>query len=128
MYDLRTAVIPFMFVFNAELVLFGINNLAQALLIFFMAIFGAFAFSNAVQGWFLIKNKWYEIPIFLIASVILFYPGIIVKIFSLPEGIRYYMYAIGIAFYGLAYILQKLRIPRVYRLKNDGKSMLKPSG
>ena len=40
MYDLRTAVIPFMFVFNAELVLFGINSLAQALLIFVMEYSG----------------------------------------------------------------------------------------
>jgi TRAP transporter 4TM/12TM fusion protein len=109
MYDLRTAVIPFMFVFNAELVLFGINNLAQALLIFVMAIFGAFAFANAVQGWFLLRNKWYEIPIFLAASVILFYPGIIVKIFGLNQGSRYYMYAIGIAFYATAYLIQKFR-------------------
>ena len=111
MYDLRTAVIPFMFVFNAELVLFGINNLAQALLIFVMAVFGAFAFANAVQGWFLIRNKWYEIPIFLIASVILFYPGIIVKIFGLNQNLRYYMYLIGIAVYGIAYLIQRSRKP-----------------
>lgn len=110
MYDLRTAVIPFMFVFNAELVLFGIHNLGQALLIFAMAVFGAFAFTNAVQGWFLIKNKWYEIPIFLIASLILFYPGIITKVFNLDEGLRYYMYVVGFAVYGLAYIIQKLRV------------------
>ncbi|GAH84124.1 unnamed protein product, partial [marine sediment metagenome] len=78
-YDLRTAVIPFVFVFNAELILHGINNWPQALLIFIMAIFGAFAFTNAVQGWFIIKNKWYETPLFLIASLILFYPAIITK-------------------------------------------------
>ena len=128
MYDLRTAVIPFMFVFNAELVLFGVNNLGQALLIFIMAIFGAFAFSNAVQGWFLIKNKWYEAPIFLIASVILFYPGIFVKVFGLEEGLRYYMYGTGAAFYGTAYIIQKLRMAKAQRLKTEGKSMVKPSG
>ncbi|MGB3341158.1 MAG: TRAP transporter permease [bacterium] len=115
MYDLRTAVIPFMFVFNAELVLFGVNNVAQALLIFVMAVFGAFAFTNAVQGWFLIKNKWYEIPIFLIASLILFYPGIITKLFDLNEGLRYYMYMIGIAVYGIAYIIQKRRKVKVYK-------------
>jgi TRAP transporter 4TM/12TM fusion protein len=109
MYDLRTAVIPFMFVFNAELVLFGIHDLGQALLIFIMAVLGAFAFTNGVQGWFLIKNRWYETPIFLVASIILFYPGILVRIFDLPGGLKYYMYLIGIAVYGLAYICQKLR-------------------
>jgi len=109
-YDLRTAVIPFMFVFNAELILHGINNWPQALLIFIMAIFGAFAFTNAVQGWFIIKNKWYEIPLFLIASLILFYPAIITKTFNLHYGLRYYMYFVGMAVYGLSYLVQKLRL------------------
>ena len=110
LYDLRTAVIPFMFVFNAELVLHGIDNLPQALLIFAMAIFGAFAFTNAVQGWFIAKNKWYEIPLFLIASLILFYPAIVTKIFSLDYNLRYYMYFLGMAVYGLSYLVQKLRL------------------
>jgi TRAP transporter 4TM/12TM fusion protein len=111
-YDLRTAVIPFMFVFNAELILFGINSLAQALLIFVMAIFGAFAFTNAVQGWFIIKNKWYEIPLFLIASLILFYPAIVTKIFNLDHNLRYYMYFLGMAVYGISYLIQRLRMKR----------------
>jgi len=111
-YDLRTAVIPFMFVFNAELVLFGINSLSQALLIFVMAIFGAFAFTNAVQGWFIIKSKWYEIPLFLTASLILFYPAIVTKIFNLNHNLRYYMYFLGMAVYGISYLIQRLRMKR----------------
>lgn len=109
-YDLRTAVIPFMFVFNAELVLYEINNWPQALLIFVMAIFAAFAFTNAVQGWFITKNKWYEIPLFLIASLILFYPAIVTKIFHFNHNLRYYMYFAGIAVYGISYLVQKLRL------------------
>jgi TRAP transporter 4TM/12TM fusion protein len=110
LYDLRTAVIPFMFIFNAELILYGISSVPQALLIFVMAIFGAFAFANAVQGWFIIKNKWYEIPLFLMASLILFYPAVITKIFNLDPGLRYYMYFVGMAGYALAYLVQKLRL------------------
>jgi TRAP transporter 4TM/12TM fusion protein len=110
LYDLRTAVIPFMFVFNAELVLHGINNFPQALLIFTMAIFGAFAFTNAVQGRFITKNKWYEIPLFLIVSLILFYPAIVTKILNLDYNLRYYMYFAGMAVYGLSYLVQKLRL------------------
>ena len=109
-YDLRTAVIPFMFVFNAELVLYGINSWKQALLIFVMATLGAFAFTNAVQGWFITKNKWYEIPLFLIASLILFCPVVLTKIFHLEDSLRYYMYFVGIAVYGLLYFLQNSRL------------------
>ena len=99
-----------MFVFNAELVLHQINNWPQALLIFVMAIFGAFAFTNAVQGWFIIKNKWYEIPLFLIASLILFWPAVVTKIFNLDDSLRYYMYFVGIAIYSLSYFVQRLRL------------------
>ncbi len=109
-YDLRTGVIPFMFVFNAELVLYGINSVTQALLIFAMAVFGALAFTNAVQGWFLIKNKWYEIPLFLIASIILFYPALVTNIFNLDYSLRYYMYFFGMGIYGLSYLVQKARV------------------
>jgi TRAP transporter 4TM/12TM fusion protein len=109
MYDLRTAVIPFMFVFNAELVLYGVESFAQAILIFVMAIFGAFAFTNAVQGWFITRNKWYEVPLYLTASVILFYPAIITRIFDLDPGLRYYMYLVGLAVYTLAYLIQRAR-------------------
>jgi TRAP-type uncharacterized transport system fused permease subunit len=111
-YDLRTAVIPFVFVFNAELILHGINNWPQALLIFVMAIFGAFAFTNEVQGWFIIKNKWYEVPLFLIAALILFCPAVVTKIFNLDFHLRYYMYLVGLAVYGLSYLVQRLRLKR----------------
>jgi len=97
-------------VFNAELVLYQINNWSQALLIFVMAIFGAFAFTNAVQGWFITKNKWYEIPLFLIASLILFWPAIVTKILNLDYSLRYYVYFIGIAIYSLPYLIQRLRL------------------
>jgi TRAP transporter 4TM/12TM fusion protein len=109
MYDLRTGVIPFMFVFNAELVVVGVHNFLQAILIFVMAVFGAFAFSNAVQGWFLTKNKFYEYPLFFIASIIFFFPAIITRIFNLDYGLRYYMYFAAFAIYGVAYFIQKFR-------------------
>ncbi len=102
-----------MFVFNAELVLYRINNWPQALLIFVMAILGAFAFTNAVQGWLITSNKWYEIPLFLIASLILFWPAVVTKIFNLDYSFRYYIYFAGIAIYGLSYLIQKLRLKRL---------------
>jgi TRAP transporter 4TM/12TM fusion protein len=108
-YDLRTAVIPFMFVLNAELILFGVHNLAQALLIFVMAAFGAFAFANAVQGWFIVKNTIYEMPLLLIASVIFFYPALVTNLLNLNHEMRYYMYSVGFLIYGFVYVMQRFR-------------------
>jgi len=108
-YDLRTAVIPFMFVFNAELILFGVRNIGQALLIFTMAVFGAFAFANAVQGWFIVKNKIYEMPLFFIVSIVFFYPALVTNVLHLSHETRYYMYIAGFVIYWLLYLMQKDR-------------------
>jgi len=112
LYDLRTALIPFMFIFNAELLLYGVDSVAQGLLIFTMATLGAFAFGNATQGWLIARNKWYEVPLFLAASLLLFYPAIATRIFRLDYSLRYYMYLLGLAFYATAYVTQRLRARR----------------
>ena len=52
MYDIRTAILPFMFIFNSDLILHNINSWPQGLLIFAMACVGNFAFASATQGWF----------------------------------------------------------------------------
>jgi len=109
LYDLRTALIPFMFIFNAELLLHGVDSVPQGLLVFAMATIGAFAFGNATQGWFLTRNKWYEIPLFLAASVLLFYPAIATRVLHLDYGLRYYMYILGLVLYAIPYLRQKLR-------------------
>jgi TRAP transporter 4TM/12TM fusion protein len=114
-YDLRTAVIPFMFVFNAELVLYGVDGFGHAVLIFAMAVLGAFAFSNAVQGWFIIQSRWYERPLYLAASVIFFYPAVVTKIFGLDDSLRYHMYLVAVGIYGAAYVLQRARAGRLRR-------------
>jgi TRAP transporter 4TM/12TM fusion protein len=110
LYDLRTAVIPFMFVFNPELVLHGVDNVWQGFLIFGMAVLGAFAFTNAVQGWFIVKNKWYDVPLFLIAALIFFYPALLTKTFHLDYSLRYVMSLAAVALYALAYLIQKIRL------------------
>ncbi|WP_319559672.1 TRAP transporter permease [Marispirochaeta sp.] len=107
-YDLRTAVIPFMFIFNPDLVLQGVRGWPVSMLIFIMAIFGAFAFTNAVQGWFLRQNRWYEIPILLLASLILFNPGLFAGLLGLAHEQRFLLYAAGLLVYGAVYLLQKM--------------------
>ncbi|MCK4835700.1 MAG: TRAP transporter permease, partial [Candidatus Aminicenantes bacterium] len=54
-YDLRTAIIPFFFIFNTDLILYRIESWPLGILIFTMAVLGAFAFSSALQGSFLTR-------------------------------------------------------------------------
>ena len=109
-YDLRTAVIPFMFVFNPMLLLIGSEGWAQGLLVFASAVGGMLAFTNAVQGWALMANKWYEVPLFLAASALFFLPNVFVGYVGLAETNYYLVYPVAVAIYLLAFGSQKLRL------------------
>ncbi|MFC1484943.1 TRAP transporter permease [bacterium] len=108
-YDLRTAVIPFMFIFNTELVLVNISNFWQILLIFLSATMGALAFTNAVQGWFITRNKIWETLLFLVISLMFFNPLFFINILRLGGSLRYFMFIPAIILYLSIYIIQKKR-------------------
>jgi len=109
-YDLRTAVIPFMFVFNPMLLLIGSEGWLQGLMVFATAVLGMLAFTNAVQGWALARNKWFEIPLFLVASGLFFLPNVVVDFFGLEPGLYIYVYPVGLLVYVLAFGVQKFRL------------------
>ena len=110
LYDIRTSVIAFMFVFNPELILHNINSLPHAMLIFTMALIGMSAFECAAQGWCLTKNKLYEIPFFLAAAFILFHPGAVASLLNFTPDVKYAFFPLGILFYGIVIFLQKKRV------------------
>jgi len=112
MYDIRTAILPFMFIFNSDLILHNINSWIQGLLIFAMACMGNFAFASATQGWFVAKNKFYEIPLFLFVTLNLMRPDLIASWIGLPHGQRYWTYLIGMALFGVLYLIQRPRMPK----------------
>ncbi len=110
MYDIRTAILPFMFIFNTDLILHNINSWPQGILIFLMACMGNFAFASATQGWYITRNKIWEIPIFLMATLSLMRPDLIATWIGIPQDQRYYTYLIGLGIMGVMYFLQKPRI------------------
>ncbi|MFY9940723.1 MAG: TRAP transporter permease [Desulfobacterales bacterium] len=112
MYDIRTAILPFMFIFNTDLILHNVNNWPQGLLIFAMACVGNFAFASATQGWFVARNRIWEIPFFLLVTFILMRPDAVAPVVGLPHEQRYWTYLIGLAIFGLLYLMQRPRIPQ----------------
>ncbi len=113
LYDLRTAVIPFMFVFNSDLILHNINSWLIGFLIFGMAVIGAFCFTSAVQGWFITRNKWYEVPLLLFGTLILFNPDALNRWIPNLFGHRYGMYLAGLATVVAIYVIQRIRMVRM---------------
>jgi TRAP transporter 4TM/12TM fusion protein len=110
MYDIRTAILPFMFIFNTDLILHNINSWPQGILIFIMACLGNFAFASATQGWYFTKVKIWEVPIFLMATLVLMRPDLIASWIGIPHDQRYWTYLIGLGIMGLLYLMQKPRI------------------
>lgn len=115
MYDIRTAILPFMFIFNTELILHNVFSWPQGILIFLMTCCGNFAFASATQGWFVARNKFWEIPLFLCVTFILMQPQRIAQWLGLPHEQRYYAYIIGLLLFGLIFLFQKMRGPEAAR-------------
>ena len=113
LYDIRTSVIAFMFVVNPELILHNINSWPQALLIFGMALVGMSCFECFAQGWFLIRIKWYEIPLLLSAAFVLFHPGAIATFLHMDQAFKYYLFPIGFVLFGITFALQKWRMTKI---------------
>jgi len=112
MYDIRTAILPFMFIFNSDLILHNITSWPQGILIFLMACFGNFAFASATQMWFVAKVRFYEIPLLLSVTVALMRPDAVASWIGIPHDQRYWVYPIGLAIFGLVYLIQRPRIPK----------------
>ncbi|CAM3815651.1 TRAP transporter permease [Parendozoicomonas haliclonae] len=74
-YDIRTAVLPFMFIFNTQLLLIDIGSIWELMLTTFSALAAMLVFAAATQGFWLTKTKWYETVGLLVIAFTLFRPG-----------------------------------------------------
>lgn len=59
MYDIRTAILPFLFLFNNELLLIDVT-IYKAVFIFIVATVAMLLFAAATQGYFLVRNRIWE--------------------------------------------------------------------
>ncbi|MGR4067127.1 TRAP transporter permease [Billgrantia sp. C5P2] len=73
-YSLRTAALPFLFIFNTDLLLIDVGWL-QGIVIFIIATIAMLIFAAGTQGYFLVRNRWYESILLLLVAFTLFRPG-----------------------------------------------------
>lgn len=73
-YSLRTAALPFLFIFNTDLLLINVDFL-HGLLIFIIATVAMLIFAAGTQGWFVTRSRWYENILLLLVAFTLFRPG-----------------------------------------------------
>jgi TRAP-type uncharacterized transport system fused permease subunit len=74
-YDIRTAILPFLFIFNTELLIIGVANWFHLLVIIASAIVAMLVFAAGTQGYFLTKSRIWETVALLLVTFTLLRPG-----------------------------------------------------
>ena len=96
-YDMRTAILPFMFIFNTRLLLFGVDSFFDGLWVFLSAVLGMLAFGAGTQRYMLTQTRWYEQIVLLAIAFMLIQPTFLTD-------------AIGIALVVLILLAQRHRM------------------
>jgi TRAP transporter 4TM/12TM fusion protein len=73
-YSLRTAALPFLFIFNNQLLLIDVGWV-EGIMVFVVATIAMLVFAAATQGWFFDRLRFWEIPLLLLLAFTLFRPG-----------------------------------------------------
>ena len=109
-YDMRTAILPFVFIFNTELLMIAgldaegeviwINDILKLIFVFIAALVAMFSFAAGVQGWFAKKLNVVGRLFMFAMCVVLFLPRMISDPIGLPhEIIQIVVMLIFAAFY-----------------------------
>ena len=74
-YSLRTAALPFIFIFNTELLLIGIGGPVHLTVVVVTATLAMLVFAAATQGFFVARSRIWESVALLLVAFTLFRPG-----------------------------------------------------
>ncbi len=75
-YSLRTVALPFVFIFNTDLLLIDVT-LTQGILVFITASIAILIFTAGTMGWFLTKSRIYESVALILIAFALFRPDFV---------------------------------------------------
>ncbi len=79
-YHIRTAVLPFVFIFNTGLLLIGVESFWQGLMVFVVSLLAILAFSSVTQNWMFVKNRLWESVVLAVVAIALFRPGFLLDL------------------------------------------------
>jgi hypothetical protein len=96
LYDIRTALLPFLFLFNTELLLMNVTVL-KGIFVFIVATTAMMLFAAATQGWFLFRSRVWESAALLLIAFTLFRPGFWLDYVSPPYDVRPGIEALALA-------------------------------
>jgi TRAP transporter 4TM/12TM fusion protein len=74
-YENRTALLPFVFIYNPEILMIDIGGPIHFIVVVGCCVLAMAAFVAASQNWLLVRNRWYETVALLLICFTLFRPG-----------------------------------------------------
>ena len=74
-YSMRTAVLPFLFLFNTQLLMIGLDHPIDVVVVITISIIAMLIFAAATQGYFFARSKLWESAALLLIAFTLFRPG-----------------------------------------------------
>jgi TRAP transporter 4TM/12TM fusion protein len=83
-YSLRTAILPFVFIFNPEILLIGIENWLHGVWVVVISTIAILVFAAATMNWFVTKSRIWESAVLLLCVFALFRPGFFLDLFYPP--------------------------------------------
>ena len=87
MYDIRTAILPFLFIFNTDLLLINVGPV-QAVFVFLIALVAMLTFAAATQQYMFVRNRAWETVALLLIAFTMFRPGYWLDQISPPYDYR----------------------------------------
>jgi hypothetical protein len=82
-YSLRTALLPFLFIFNTDLLLIDVTPI-QGAFVFVVATAAILLFTAGTQGYFIVRNKIWESLLLILIAFSLFRPGFWMDLMAPP--------------------------------------------
>jgi TRAP transporter 4TM/12TM fusion protein len=86
-YSLRTTVLPFVFIFNPQILLIGLGSWVDVALVCITAVAASLLFAAATMKWFRTRCTWPEVAILLLATFLFFRPDWVIDQFA-PKYVK----------------------------------------
>jgi TRAP transporter 4TM/12TM fusion protein len=74
LYALRTVILPFIWIFNPQLLLIGVHGPFELVRVVVACTVATLIFAALTMGWFRIKTRWWEALLLSLAVILLFRP------------------------------------------------------
>lgn len=87
-YSLRTVILPFIFVFNTQLLLIGVTNWLYFAVIAFGAVVAMLAFAAGTQNYFMVRSRIWESAVLLFAAFMMLRPGFFMDMIDPEYDVR----------------------------------------